>query len=180
MQINALEKLGMVDETVAMLEEMEAVGNVTPDAFHLSSAITACGKARRPQQALDLFEAMQTEPLNIKPSRLAYATAIQACANSGWWREAVSLFMKHESDPPKCEDVKNSGKIIEDGPLVGQRIIFNAILDAIAPSTSSHILPSSRAAVMMMVGGRLHRRRLYPHRQPIHSTSSSRSALWPI
>ena len=141
MQINALEKLGMVDETVAMLEEMEAVGNVTPDAFHLSSAITACGKARRPQQALDLFESMQTEPLNIKPSRLAYATAIQACANSGWWREAVSLFMKHESDPPKCEDVKNSGKIIEDGPLVGQRIIFNAILDAIAPSTSSHILP---------------------------------------
>jgi hypothetical protein len=55
-----------------------------PDKYHFCVAIVACGKARRPQQALELLTSAQ-ETYDITPNRQMYTAAIQACADSGWW-----------------------------------------------------------------------------------------------
>ena len=129
MALNAYEKLGQVDEALALLEHMVDVHGVAPGSYHFCAAITACGKAGRVGRAVELFDSMQTR-FDVKPSRITYTAAIQACADSGWWRTAVDLYVRFESD---TSIQGGSG----DSPLV----TFNAILDAIAPFTSSRAVP---------------------------------------
>ena len=121
------------DDALAIFQEMVHGGGISPDKFHFCPVIAACGRAGRPQQALDIFASMQTK-YGLPTTRITYTAAIQACADAGWWRKALDLYMRFETEaqsrPATFEPDASSD-------IESVRITFNAILDAVAPFTSS-------------------------------------------
>eukprot|EP00438_Fugacium_kawagutii_P014443 Skav223490 [mRNA] locus=scaffold1160:9704:16560:- [translate_table: standard] len=72
--------------------------NLTPSVIPYSATISACEKAVQWQQALRIFEEMQTSRVN--PDTVSYNASISACEKAGRWREAVNLF-----EAMRAEDV---------------------------------------------------------------------------
>jgi pentatricopeptide repeat domain-containing protein 1 len=67
-----------------LIQCMEKEG-VKRDSFTYSSAISACGAAGRWEEALHLIQSMKREG-GTRPNRVAYTSAITACANSRYAR----------------------------------------------------------------------------------------------
>ncbi len=72
-------------KTLHLIQCMETEG-VKRDSFTYSSAISTCGAAGRWEEALHLIQSMKKEG-GTKPNRIAYTSAITACANSRYVRE---------------------------------------------------------------------------------------------
>jgi pentatricopeptide repeat protein len=63
-----------------LIQCMETEG-VKRDSFTYSSAISTCGAAGRWKEALNLIQSMKREG-GVRPNRVAYTSAITACANA--------------------------------------------------------------------------------------------------
>lgn len=69
-------------EALATLDRMRAKG-VPPDVYSWNGAISACGRAGKWQQALDLLGDMEKEGSDVRPDLFSYNGAIHAVAKTG-------------------------------------------------------------------------------------------------
>ncbi len=72
-----------------LIQCMETEG-VKHDSFTYSSAISTCGAAGRWEEALHLIQSMKKEG-GTRPNRIAYTSAITACANSRYVRQCCVI-----------------------------------------------------------------------------------------
>lgn len=116
------------EAALALYDEMVTEHGMRPTKFHFCPLITVCGRAGQPDKALEIFDEMERD--YARHSRMTFTAAIQACADAGRWRTALDLYMRLESE-------RQQPHFEEDGDGVGERVSLNAILDALAPFTSS-------------------------------------------
>lgn len=88
--LNACAKAAKCDEALAIFETMEREDDVPPDVVTYSTLITACTKAGQCEKALEICEAMVRD--GLRPNRVVLNAWISACASSGNWEEAWSVF----------------------------------------------------------------------------------------
>jgi len=69
------------EKALLLIKDMEDDG-VKRDSFTFSSAISTCGAAGRWEEAVSLINDMNSSSSGTKPNRVAYTSAISACANS--------------------------------------------------------------------------------------------------
>ena len=69
------------EKALTLIKDMEDDG-VKRDSFTFSSAISTCGAAGRWEEAVSLINDMNSSGSGTKPNRVAYTSAISACANS--------------------------------------------------------------------------------------------------
>ncbi|CAM9465088.1 unnamed protein product, partial [Choristocarpus tenellus] len=60
-----------------------------PDVITYNTAISACGRGRKYQLALNLLRQMEEE--GISPDRFSFSAAISACKSSAQWQTALTL-----------------------------------------------------------------------------------------
>ncbi|MDB0542748.1 hypothetical protein LBW62_16325 [Ralstonia solanacearum] len=96
--ISACEKAGRVDEALALLNELKAMGGddpmMRPNVVTYSAAISACEKAGRADHALALLGELKVlagrDP-TMRPNVVTYSAAISACEKAGWADHALAL-----------------------------------------------------------------------------------------
>jgi len=69
------------EKALTLIKDMEDDG-IKRDSFTFSSAISTCGAAGRWEEAVSLINEMNSSGSGTKPNRVAYTSAISACANS--------------------------------------------------------------------------------------------------
>lgn len=63
--------------------------NEVPNVISYNAAISACGKAGKWEQAINLL--LEMKKVGVPPDVISYNTAISACEKAGKWEQAISL-----------------------------------------------------------------------------------------
>ena len=72
-----------------LLAEMRADGLI-PNAFCYNAAVTACSRAGRTRQALEVVREMETDAA-IQPTIHTYTSVMKACGMAGEWRTTMQM-----------------------------------------------------------------------------------------
>eukprot|EP00930_Biecheleria_cincta_P095240 TRINITY_DN87222_c0_g1_i1.p1 TRINITY_DN87222_c0_g1~~TRINITY_DN87222_c0_g1_i1.p1 ORF type:complete len:577 (-),score=112.34 TRINITY_DN87222_c0_g1_i1:569-2269(-) len=98
--------------TRRLLREMHQ-RQLQPNVFTYCRTITACARAREPDEALQLLEEMTTEDADLwpdgplRPNKAIFHSCISACEKAGRWEQALVLL----EDMPSRESFSFSGCI---------------------------------------------------------------------
>lgn len=79
-----------------LFNESQRLG-VRPTTYLFNTIISKLSRARKVEQALRLFDTMQTS--NLRPSSVTYGAAINACVRTGDEARATQLFAEMEAQP---------------------------------------------------------------------------------
>jgi pentatricopeptide repeat domain-containing protein 1 len=74
---------------------------IEQDAYHFSSAISVCAKARQWKKALELLQEMDIQ--GIQPDVFCYNAAISACEKGGKWEKKWATGALHLMLSPSAQ-----------------------------------------------------------------------------
>ncbi|KAE8260530.1 hypothetical protein A4X13_0g277 [Tilletia indica] len=81
-----------------LFEESRRLG-VVPNVYLFNAIISKLSRARKAYPALQLFDEMQRQPHNFRPTSVTYGAIVNACVRGGDTQRAARYFAELEADP---------------------------------------------------------------------------------